>query len=87
MSDSTIAIDLNKTLDIEGNLTTELTFYSVVVFDLVTKLCDLIICKILRTLIGIDAGLSKDVLGALKTDTVNIGKSDFYALLIRDINT
>jgi len=87
MSDSAIAIDFGQTLDVEANLTTKLTLNLVVVFDLVTKLCDIVLCKVLSSDVGIDSGLCQNVLGALKTDSVNVGKSDLNALVIRNIYT
>ena len=87
MSDSAIAVNFNQTLDVEVYLTTKLTFNLVVVFDLVTKLRDIVLCKVLCSGVGIDSGLCQNILGALQTDSVNVGKSDLNALVIGNIYT
>ena len=87
MSDSAVAVDLNQTLDVHCGFAAKFALNGIVVLDLVTELRDLFLCKILSTLVGIDTGLCENVLGAFQSDTVNLGKSDLYALLIRDINT
>ena len=87
MSDTAVAVDFNKALDVEGNVTAKVTFDNVVVLDLVTQLGYLLFGKILGAGIGIDTGLYKDIVGALAAYTVNVGKGDLDALLIRNINT
>ncbi len=62
VTDTAVAVDLDKSLDVHRDLTAKVTFNRVVVFDFVTKLCDLVLGEILRAGIGIDAGICKDVL-------------------------
>ena len=87
MSGTAIAIYFYKSLDVKSYLTAKVTLYVVVSFDFITETCDFILGKILCTGIGIDTGLSKDILGALKSNTVNVGKRDLYTLVIGNINT
>ena len=87
MSDTAVAVDFNKTLDIESHVTAEVTLDHVVVLDLITQLGNLLFGQILGTGIGIDASLHKDIVGALASNTVNVGKGDLTELLISNINT
>ena len=87
MSDTAIAIDFNKALDIESNLTAKITFYAIVCFDFVTKSRDLSLGKILCASVRINTCLCEDVLRALETDTVNVCQRDFYTLVVWNINT
>ena len=84
MSDATEAVDLNHSLDVHRDFTAEVTFTGVRVFDFVTKLRNVFFSQILRTGIGIDTGLCEDVVCALAADTVNVGKGDLYALVVRN---
>ena len=80
MSDSAVAVDFHKSLDVESYFTAKFTFNCVVIFDLITELCDIIFCKILSSCVRIDSCSCEDVLCTLGTDTVDIGQSDFYTL-------
>ena len=87
MADSAVAVGFDETLNVHANFATEFTFYSVVVFNLVTELCDIVLSEILCSGIMIDAGLCEDVTCALGTDTVDIGQSDLDTFGIRNIDT
>ena len=87
MADAAVAVDFYETLDVQCNFTAKFTFNCVVVFDLVTELCDIVLGEILCAGVGIDAGLGKDILRALESDTVDIGKRNFNTLLSWNINT
>ena len=87
MSGTAIAVNFNETLDVKSYFTTEVTLYVVVSFDLITKSRDLTLGKILCASVGIDAGLGKNVLRALKTYTLDVCERDFYALVVGNINT
>jgi hypothetical protein len=87
VTDTAVAVNFYKTLDVESNVTAKVTFYYVVVLDLVTELSNLIFSEVLSTGVGIDAGLCKDVICTLAADTVDVGKSNLNTLGIRNINT
>ena len=87
MSDTAVAVNFYHSLDVEGNGSAEVTFNFVRIFDLITELCYFFLGKILCSGIGIDTGLCKDIVSALAADTVNVGKGDFNALVVRNINT
>ena len=57
MTDTAVAVNFYKTLDVESNVTAKVTFYNVVVLDLVTELSNLIFSEVLSAGVGIDAGL------------------------------
>ena len=87
MTDTAVAVDLYESLDVKRNVSAQVTLNCVVLFDLISELCDLFVGKILGTCIGIDACLCKNVICACLAYTVNVGKSDLNTLLIRNINT
>jgi hypothetical protein len=87
VSDTAIAIDFYETLDVKSYLTAKVTLHAVVSLDLITESRDFTLGKVLCTSIRIDAGLGKDILRALETDTVDISERDFYALVVGNINT
>ena len=87
MSYTAVATDFYHSLDVDRNVTTEVTLYNVVVFDFITELGNVIFCEILAASIRIDTGLFKDFVRGCSADTVDIGKTDFNSLLIRNFNT
>ena len=87
MADTTVAVRLNKALNVHRNFAAEFAFYGVVVFDLVTELRNIILSQILCAGVRIATGLSQDILGALRTDSINVGQRDLDAFGIRNINT
>ena len=87
MTDSTVAVDLNHSLDVECNITTEVTLNYIGCFDNVTELCYVALGQVFCADIRIDSCLSKNVLCALKSDTVNISESYLNSLIVRNINT
>jgi hypothetical protein len=87
VTDSTVAVDFYHSLDVECNITAKVTFHGVIVFNYVTELCNLLFSQILCTGIRIDTCLFKDIICALASNTVNVGKGDLNALGIWNINT
>ena len=87
MSDTAEAVDFDLSLDVHCNITAKITLNCVEVFDLITKLCDFCFGEVLRTSVGIDACLCKNVICTLAAYTVNVGKSDFNAFRVWNINT
>ena len=87
VTDATVAVRLNKALNVHRNFAAEFAFYGVVVFDLVTELRNIILSQILCAGVRIDTGFSQDIFGALRTDSLNVGQRDLDAFGIRNINT
>ena len=85
MSLSSVAINFNKTLDVERNITTKVTFYCVFVLNYLTELCNIVLGKILYTGIGVDAGLLEYFVGAASAYTIDIAKTDLYTLCVGQI--
>ena len=87
MHNTAIAVDLDEALDVECNITAKVAFYNVGAFDFVTKLRNVILGKILCADVGIYSGLCKDILSALRTNTVNVGKCGFHSFVVGKVNT
>jgi hypothetical protein len=85
VSDSAIAVDFNHALDIKSYVTSEVTLNLVILFDLITELCYIVVGQILCAGIGIDTGLGENVISTLSADAVDIGESDLNSLGIRKI--
>jgi hypothetical protein len=62
VTDSTVASDLLKTLDVQCNLTTEITLYHLRILDDLADLVHIIIREILATDIRINTGFLQDSL-------------------------
>jgi len=86
VTDAAVAVDLDHSLDIHTDFTTEVTLDVVVVFDFLTELGYFLLGQILGAGIGIDTGYLEDLLGGGSANAVNIGQSDLYALCVRNIN-
>jgi len=86
VTDATVAVDFDHSLDVHTNFTAEVTLDVVVVFDLLTELGDLFLGQILGTGIRADAGYLEDLLSGSSADAVNIGQSDLNALCVWNIN-
>ena len=80
MTDAAIAADFHKALDVEGNFAAKLALHAYVVIDIFSQLGYVVFVEILHPRVGIDARLRQDLFGRSQTDTVNIGKTDFYSL-------
>ena len=87
MTHASVAADFHKTLDIERNLTAEITLHLQVVFDIFSELRHVGLRKILHADIRIDAGLLQDLVGSHSADTKDVGQSDFDALFSGQVNT
>ena len=87
MSDTTIAVNFLHSLDVQTNFTAQVTLYRVQILDNVTQLSNVLFGEVLCAGIGIDSGLSQNIVSALATDAVDVGQGDLNALVVRNINT
>jgi len=81
MTQAAVAADLNQTLDVEADLTAQVTLYGVAVLDALTQLCCFFLSQILNAGVRVDTGLGQDFVGQLPSDAVDVGQADLYALL------
>ena len=76
MTDTAVAADFNESLDIERNITAEVTLNGVVVVDIFSQLCSVIFRKISYADVRINARSSADVRRCLAADAEDVGKSN-----------
>ena len=87
MATATIAANFHQTLDVQGFLTAEVTFYFIFVIQELTKLCDFSFRQVTDTGIRVDPSLFQDFAGKGQANTVNIRQSIFNTLISRQIYT
>ena len=66
MAQAAVAANLNQTLDIQADLTAQVTLDVVVALDDFTQLSSLFFGQVLNAGIRIDTGLSQDLVGRLR---------------------
>ena len=87
MTDTAIAADVHKTLDVHGHFTAKVTLHLVIVQNFRAKQLGFFFGKILDAGIGIDARLLEDLARGAQTDAVDIRKADLNALVAGKINS
>ncbi len=85
VADATIAANFGEALDVERDFAAEIAF-GAVLGDFSTKSSELLIGEVFGADVDANAGIGADFVSSGVTDTVDIGKGDHDALLIRDIN-
>ena len=86
MAHTTVAADLGQALDVKRGLTAEVAFHDVVVVDRFTQLCFFLIGEVLNSGVGVDSGYLQNLLCAGSADTVDISETDFYSLVLGQVN-
>ena len=71
MADTTVATDIQETLDVQGNFRAELTFHGVFVFEKMTNLTLFFFGEVIALLVLVDAQLSTDLVCGEQTDTID----------------
>jgi hypothetical protein len=87
VSESTIAADIHKPLDVAGNFTTEVAFNFVVLFKFLTDLIDFVDGKIINAASPINTGHIKDFQRGSTTYAIDVRKSDVRAFASRQVNS
>ena len=88
MAHTTEALNLSQTLDVQRNVTAQVTFYHDVVFvDVVTDLGFFISSQILDAGIRVNSGTGENLVGSGLTDTIKLSQTNLDPLLARQINT
>ena len=83
MANSAIAADFGESLDVHGDLSSQITLDNLSFSDHFGNLLDFVIGEILDSRVRIHAGLGQNSVGTRHTDTIDIGESDFNTLLSR----
>ena len=87
VSDSAVAVDFNHSLYVKSDFSAKITFNLIMILNYITQICNLFFSKVLSTGIGIDTCCGKNFIRTCAAYTVNVGKGDLDALVIRNINT
>ena len=87
MTQAAVAADLRQTLDVHSGSAAQVTLDQILLLDNLTQLSLLVIGQILDANVGIDAGLSQDLLGAGSADAVNISQTNFNTLFAGQVYT
>ena len=85
MTNTAVAAEINKTLDIHGDFTPEIAF-NCVLGNFSANLINLILCEISKLNVVSKTGSLKDVGCAIAADTIDTGKRNYGMLLIRNVN-
>jgi hypothetical protein len=83
VADASVAVDFNQTLDVHRGSSSEVTLNGNIVRDEVADFSDIGFAQISAAGVGINTGCFDNFGGGSSADTVNIGKADFYTLVIR----
>ena len=86
MTQAAVAADLGETLDVHRHVAAEVALHSVAVADDLAQLSLVGLSQILHAGVGVDTGLSQDLVGAGAPDTKDIGKADLDPLILGQIN-
>ena len=81
MTDTAVAADLLKALDVHSNFTSQITFYDLGLFDHASDLLDLVIGQISDTGIRVNTGLRKDTIGRSSSNAIDIGQTYLYSFV------
>ena len=85
MTNAAVAAEINETLDIHGDFTSEIAF-DCVLGNFSANLIDLILCEISKLNVFRKTGSLEDVGCAIAADTIDTGKRNYGMLLIRNVN-
>src|SRR5690554_5379109 len=86
VAETAVAADLNQALDIELDLTAQFTLNTKVA-DLLAQSLHFSFSQLPNPRVRADAGRVQDLLAAGRPNTVDVGESDFDALVAREVNT
>ena len=86
MAQAAVRADLGETLDVEGDLATQVAFHLVAAVDQLSKPVDLLLGEVAHPGVRVDVGLGEDLLAGGQTDPEDVGEGDLDALLARDVD-
>ena len=77
MTDSSVASDLLKSLDVQSDLSSQITFYCIMLVHYVTDSAYFFVSQISYASIRINLCICKDFVSAYSTDTVDVSQTNF----------
>ena len=87
VTNATVASNFNKTLDIKLYAGAKVAFYHNILVNVFSESRFISLGEVRYAGVGVDSGSLEDVVGGLTADAVDIGQTDFNALLTRHVNT
>ena len=81
MTDASVAADLNESLDIKSDITSEVTLYTAVVVNVLSELGDIFLGQVSDAGIRINSCCCEDIVRSLAADTENISKADLHSFI------
>ena len=86
MSEATVAADIHQTLDVEGNLGSEVTFNLVLLFDDLPQKSDVICAESIDSDLRVNICLGADFLSGSPANSVDVSQGNLDCL-VRQVNT
>lgn len=78
MADATVAVDLAQSLDVQGDVSAQITF-DVVLVDLRADFLYFLFRQVFYTCVWIDTGSLQNFIGSRSADTVNVCQADLHS--------
>ena len=82
MAAASVAADLNEALDVECDISAKVAFNAVIVVDLLTQLCNLVVGEVLNAGIGVDTTGLEDVIGYFSANTVDVSDKNYTTCVL-----
>ena len=87
MANATVAADLGQPLDIQRHVAAQVTLHGVIPGDLFAQSRFLLLGQVLHPRVGVNARGGEDLVGAGAPNAENVGETDLYPLVLRQVNT
>ena len=87
MAHTTVALDLGQTLDVKRDVTAQVAFHLVVLFEFLTDLVHFVGGKIINVALPVHTGGAQDLQGRSTADAIDIGERNVHTFATRQINT
>ena len=81
MTDTAVAANFDESLDVKGHIAPEVALNTAVMVNIFSQLCSVVLRQVSYPDVRVYAGRGADVGSGLAADAVNIGKSNFNALV------
>jgi hypothetical protein len=87
VTQSTIATDLGKSLNIHGNFPSQITFNDKIAIDYLPHSRHLRLGQILHPCIGMHLSFGQNLVAASPPNAVDVRQTDFYPLVAGNVDT